>query len=152
MINCTHGGGSMKTRRIAAAALSVVCSLSLAGCPLVGVPITTVVLDNQATFPVEVVMYVGPDQNVLRDVLTAFGEEITVTVPAGATRVIRRNCDELQAVVIDNAKLLVLGGIGPEEDTQVLRDGSDFGCGDTIRFTFTDSALFTNLDISTSIN
>lgn len=142
----------MKTSRIATAALSILCGLSLAGCPLVGGNTTTVVLDNQATFPVDVVMYIGGDQNVLRDILTAVGEEITVTVAPGATRTIRRDCDDLQAVVIDNAKLQVIGGIGPEEDTQVLRDGSDFGCGDTIRFTFTDSALFTNLDISTSIN
>ena len=139
------------TRNIGFALLGVM-AVPLAGCPLVSSNTTTIILDNQGSFAVDVLMYVGDDQNALRDVLTSFGDEISVTVPAGTTRTITRACDSLQAVIIDNAKLQVIGGIGPEEDTQVLRDGSDFNCGDTIRFTFTHSALFTNLDIATNVN
>jgi len=46
--------------------------------------------------------------------------------------VFSKDCDNLQAIIISDADLEVVG----EEDTGTLRDGDDFGCGDTIIFTF----------------
>ena len=125
------------------------------GCPFLSTALTpnttTVRLINNGDLPVEVVMYVGSDQNVLEDILTNTGERVQYTVPAGGTETFTRDCDELQAIIVDNAELIVIGGGGPDADTNVLRDGSDFNCGDTIEFTFDHSALLVDFDIPTRI-
>jgi hypothetical protein len=69
----------------------------------------------------------------------------------GKTETFTRDCDQLQAIVIDDTDLMVIGQLGPETDTDVLRDGDDFGCGDTLVFTFDHGPLFVDFAISTSI-
>jgi hypothetical protein len=101
---------------------------------------------------VSVHLFYGDEQATIKDLLEAFGEEVDVDVPAGETRTISEVCTELQAVFIKEAKLNLGLGIGPTEDTRVYRDGTDFGCGDTIRFTFTANVLETNIDISFAQN
>ena len=60
-----------------------------------------------------------------------------------------RDCDDLQAIMIEDADLQVLGGlITPDADTDVLRDGSDFGCGDTLTFTFSHPDIALSLNIA----
>jgi len=73
-------------------------------------------------------------------------------VAAGGVYPLSRNCDDLQAVVIEDADLRIIGGIGPETDSDVLRDGDEFGCGDTVTFTFTSSDLGTNFEVTPTVN
>ena len=104
---------------------------------------TTVVLVNNSDFAVEVKLFYDDDQNILEALLTEIGEEMTLTIGAGEQRTFSRDCDDLQAIIIEDADLLLVGQLGPEVKTDVLRDGNEFGCGDTITFTFEHSdALF----------
>ena len=126
----------------------LVCmSAGLAGCnSLVGLlrpSETTIVLANDSDFDVEVVLFYDDDQNILELLLTEIGEEMRLTIGAGEQITFSRACDDLQAIIIDDADLLVIGQLGPEVKTDVLRDGKEFGCGDTITFTFDHSdAIF----------
>lgn len=90
------------------------------------------------------------DQNILESVLTevsAGRSEREFDLGPGETSTFSDNCDDLQAIMIENADLQLLGGFGPNASTDVFRDGDDFNCGDTITFTFSPSALLTELDI-----
>ncbi len=104
---------------------------------------TTIVLANDSDFDIKVVLFYGDDQNILEALLTEVGEEMTLTIGAGEQSTFSRDCDDLQAIIIDDADLLLVGQLGPEVKTDVLRDGNEFGCGDTITFTFDHSdAIF----------
>ncbi len=104
---------------------------------------TTIVLANDSDFDVEIVLFYDEDQNILEALLTEIGEEMTLTIGAGEQSTFSRDCDDLQGIIIDDADLLLIGQLGPEVKTDVLRDGNEFGCGDTITFTFDHSdAIF----------
>ena len=130
------------------AVAALVCLFTgLAGCDsLVGflrTRETTIVLANDSDFDVEIVLFYDEDQNILELLLTEIGEEMRLTIGAGEQITFSRDCDDLQAIIIDDADLLLIGQLGPEVKTDVLRDGDEFGCGDTITFTFEHSdALF----------
>ncbi len=133
--------------KLFAVAALMCLSAGLAGCDsLVGLlrpSETTIVLENAGDFDIAVVLFYGDDQNILEALLTEIGEEITLTLGAGEQATFSRDCDDLQAIIIDDADLLLIGQLGPEVKTDVLRDGNEFGCGDTITFTFDHSdALF----------
>ena len=118
-------------------------------------PVMNVELVNASPdFAVEVTLFFHEDDDVLESILTAEGlgsEKREVTVPAGQTlALLPQDCDNLQAIIIEDADLLLLAGIGPEEDTRVYRgDGEDFNCGDTLVFTFShlEVVIPTDLDI-----
>ena len=140
--------------KLLAVAVLVCLSVNLAGCDsLVGLlrpRETTIVLANDSDFDIEVVLFYGADQNILEALLTEIGEEMTLTIGAGEQSTFSRDCDDLQAIIIDDADLLLVGQLGPEVKTDVLRDGNEFGCGDTITFTFDHSdAIF---DFSIAVN
>jgi hypothetical protein len=118
---------------------------------LVDPPLTTVRLDNNADFNVDVVLYYDNEQDAPRDVLTEVGTRMEFTLTPGQSVSFDRDCDELQAVVIDNAELVVIGQIGPEAGSEVQRDGSDFNCRDTVVFTFDHSALLLDFAVSVSV-
>ncbi len=104
---------------------------------------TTIVLANDSDFDIEIVLFYDEDQNILELLLTEIGEEMSLTIGAGEQSTFSRDCDDLQAIIIDDADLLLIGQLGPEVKTDVLRDGNEFGCGDTVTFTFDHSdALF----------
>ncbi len=127
--------------------------MTLGGCPFSGLlqpDTTTVLLVNNGEFDVEVELFISDSQEIPRDVLT-LGDPLEYVVSPGQPVIFSRDCDDLQAIVIDNASLRIVGDIGPEADTDVLRDGDDFGCGSTIQFTFTHPDLPTDLDISVTV-
>lgn len=130
-----------------AAGFSVGCG-NLSG--LFGPKTTTIELINEGTFPVEAHVFHGSDQNAEESVLREFGEETTLTINAGQTQSITRDCDDIQAIVMD-ADLSIIGEIGPQADTDVLRDGDNFNCGDIISFRFTHSALIVDFKITTAV-
>lgn len=139
--------------RAGAAALLLSCG---SGCGLlldiVNPPITTVRLVNNADFEVRVVLYYDDEQDAPRDLLTEFGVRMELTLAPGETASFTRDCAELQALVIDNAELRVIGQVGPEADTEVLRDGRDFDCRDVITFTFDHSPLLVDFDVGVAID
>ena len=138
--------------KLLAVAVLVCLSVNLAGCDsLVGLlrpTETTIVLANDSDFDVEVVLFYGADQNILEALLTGIGEEMTLTIGAGEQSTFSRDCDDLQAIIIDDADLLLVGQLGPEVKTDVLRDGNEFGCGDTITFTFDHSDVIFDFSIT----
>jgi hypothetical protein len=112
---------------------------------------TSVRLVNQGDFDVVVELYIDDVQEIPREALTEFGTRMEFTIPPGEAVTLNRDCDELQAIVIDDADLQVAGQVGPETDTDVLRDGDDFGCGDTILFTFDHSPALLDFDVTVTV-
>lgn len=118
----------------------------MGGCPLPE-PETTVEFRNQADSEVRAVLYYGDDQDTTEDLLREFGRSTEITLAPGELRTFGRECGNIQAILVD-AELRVLGDIGPEDGTELFRDGDDFGCGSTVRFTFSQNTLGTDLDIA----
>lgn len=113
--------------------------------------LVTVRLVNNGSFPVEVLLLYSSEQDIPEELLSEVGDEVQVTIPAGETTTFSRSCDDLQAIIIEDADLMVIGQIGPEAGTGVLRDGDEFGCGDTIIFTFDHSDILVDFDVSTDV-
>ncbi len=128
-------------------------SLPLMGCDalldIILPNMVTVSLVNEAEFTVDGTLFYDDQQEIPRLLLTEVGQEMRFTISPGETLIFSRSCDDLQAIVIDDADLLLIGGLGPEANSDVLRDGDDFGCGDTVIFTF--SGGLASFDISTSV-
>jgi hypothetical protein len=119
---------------------------------LLGSSRVTVELDNPGQFPVEVVLYIADEQLIPEALLTTIGEKIEITVDPDSTERFSRDCDELQALIIDEARVMIAGLPGPSDDTSVLRDGDNFGCGDTITFTFEYLPVPIALNINQSVD
>lgn len=119
---------------------------------LLGPRTTTVRFVNNGDFAVEGRIIIGEDQETTEELLEQFGTEISFSVEAGGTMSLSRDCDELQALLLDDANLQVVGSVGPDTRSNVLTDGSDFNCGDRITFTFDHSALITDFDVNTAID
>lgn len=127
--------------------LPVACLLT-AGCPINS--LTTVNLVNEGNFAVDVTIYIHDDQLVPDALIDDLGTELNYVVAAGETVTFVRPCDDLQAIKIGDADLRVIAGIGPDANTRTYRDGSDFGCGDALTFTFTHNLLATTLNVEFS--
>jgi len=123
--------------------------------PLVGlfaatqgcVPQTAVELVNNTDFDVEVQLFYDNDQELPKEAIELSGVELNFTLEPGETRRFERSCEDLQAIFINDAEMLVAPGISPEADTDVYREPDDFTCGNTIVFTFTAGPLNASLDI-----
>ncbi len=138
--------------------IGVAVLLLCAGCGAVGLlvdlvqPGTVVVrLVNDGDYAVQVKLFIDDHQDIPEELLTDTGTELNFTVPAGETTAFSRKCDDLQAIVIDDAQLMVVGKSGPDAKSDVLRDGTDFGCGDIIVFTFEHSDLILDFHISVNV-
>lgn len=110
---------------------------------------TEVSLFNNTPYPIQARAYYDNDQNILEDLIDDNGSTLDFMIPAGETQRFVRSCDDLQAVKV-TGDLQVIGAIGPSESSGVYRDGSDFGCGDRIRFTYTATNPPTDLSIAFS--
>jgi len=130
--------------------------VALAGCDqlfnIIRLTRTTVILRNDGAFPVDVELFTSSEQDIPEALLTADSDDADqFNVPAGQQTVFSMDCDDLQAIIISDADLEVVGQVGPEADTGVLRDGDDFGCGDTIIFTFDHSDILIDFDITVEV-
>jgi hypothetical protein len=129
--------------------------LATSGCNVLedifGPDMVRVELRNDGEFPVDLTLYYGDQQDAPRDILTTVGTELQYSVQPGETVTFSRDCADLQAIVIDDADLRVIGQVGPETDSNVLRDGDDFGCGDVIEFTFDHSGVLVDFNVQTSV-
>ncbi|UCE59506.1 MAG: hypothetical protein JSU63_18935 [Phycisphaerales bacterium] len=126
----------------------VVGLVFLAGCDILALNMVHVSLVNSSDYDVEVELYISDQQELPEVLLTELGDELQYTISAGQTVSFSRDCDELQAIMIEDADLQVIGGIGPEASTGVLRDGDDFNCGSFITFTFDHSDEILDFDIT----
>ena len=127
--------------------------VATAGCDaLLGfvLPSTLVVsfVNQSPLFNVDVTLLHHDDDDVLEAILKQIGTEEEFTIGPGQMTTFLRDCDELQAIMIDDADLRIVGSVGPETDTDVLRMGEDFECGDTLVFTFTHSDAILDFDVS----
>lgn len=143
----------MKSPQVCGVAGGVVLLL-LAGCDtisgLIGPTHVTVILVNAVdSFPVDVKVRYDDIQEIPELLLEQTGTELNYTVAAGDSVTFTRPCDDLQAIMIEDADLLVLGGLGPETSSSVQRDGDDFSCGDTLVFTFSGGITDLNVSVST---
>jgi hypothetical protein len=139
-----------------AGAAMVVVGLGVCGCEaLLGLlqsNVTTVRLVNNGQFTVHAELFISSEQDIPESLLTADNDDREeYAIPAGETVSFFRDCDDLQAIIIDEADLNLVGEAGPETSTGVLRDGDDFGCGDIITFTFDHSEILIDFDVSVSV-
>ncbi len=110
-------------------------------------PSTEVTLINNASSTVDATVFYHDDQNVLETLIDDVGARLDFTdIEPGGRRTFSRPCEDLQAIQVE-ADLELVGSLGPSETSEVFRDGTDFGCGDQLTFTFTSSTLPPDLDI-----
>ncbi|MCO6436486.1 MAG: hypothetical protein J5J06_05310 [Phycisphaerae bacterium] len=109
----------------------------------------SVTLVNSTSFDVDVELYYSDVQEIPELLLTTVGTKMELTLAPGDRISFSRDCDELQALIIDRAELQTIGG--GDDQTGVLRDGDEFDCGDRITFTFR-SILLTDLRIETNVS
>jgi hypothetical protein len=107
----------------------------------------TITLVNQGDFIVDGTFLTSDTQEIPELLLTQTGDATDFVLQPGQSMTFIRSCDDVQALMIEDADLQVLGGIGPEAQTGVFRDGDDFGCGDRITLTFSHPATPLTLDI-----
>ena len=115
-----------------------------------GNEVTVTLRNTSDEFDVNVSLYYSEDDDVLEDVLTNLGEHREFNIGPGESATFTPSCDDLQAIIIDDADLEIIGDIDTE--TRVYRgDGDDFDCGDTLVFTFSHSDLLLDFDVSFTI-
>lgn len=140
-------------KRVVIAAMPIL--LSLTGCGLIFVPglnDVAVRLVNNGDLDVEVTVAYSGDDADSKDDLVDNGTKLTFTVPAGEVRSFSRSCGQLGSIVIEDADLLVVGAVGPQTDSNVVRMDGDFDCGQTVTFTFDHSALLIDFDVTSSVS
>ncbi len=125
------------------------CVVLLSGCPI-GPTETSVFLVNTTGYPVSVELYYDDDQFLTEALLELNGERYETTLAPGETQSFSRDCTQLQSIFIRDADMQIAIGVSPEASTRVYREPDDFGCGDSLRFTFTTGVVPVDLDISFS--
>lgn len=113
--------------------------------------IVQVHLVNRGDFAVDILLYYHEEQLIPKELLTEIGTRLEFTIAAGQEARFSRNCEALQAVVVDNADLRIIGQIGPKTDTDILRDGNDFRCGDTVVITFDHSSVLVDFHATVDV-
>lgn len=131
---------------------------SLCGCDalsgLIGViqpNLVTVQLVNDSDFAVEGELFYDDEDDTIEEILEETGTRRQFAIAAGGRNSFSVTCDEIRALMIADADLVIIGGIGPDASTGVLRDGDDFECGDVITFTFDHSEAILDFDVVTSV-
>jgi hypothetical protein len=98
-------------------------------------------LVNNADDDVNVTLYYDSDDSISESNLIDNGSSLEYTIEKDQSVSFVRDCDRIGAIIIHNATLDVLGGLGPTAGTRVLRAGDDFDCRQTLVFTFDGSVL-----------
>ncbi len=125
----------------------------IAGCDgLVGIllpsTVTITLVNESANFNVDGTIVYDDDDLFLRADLTALGTDLQFNLGPGASFSFPPlDCDEVEALILDDADLRVLGSVGPDTESDLLRVGDDFECGDEIVFTFTHSDIILDFDV-----
>ncbi len=134
------------------AAIVLVLPLA-AGCDAVGGILTsttvTVELVNNGDYNVEATLFYYDDQDIAEALLTKIGTQLEYTIEPGETVTFTRDCDDLQAIIVEDAELQA-PLLKPDDDSPVQRDGDVFGCGDRIVFTFVHSDVLVDFEVRVS--
>jgi len=113
-------------------------------------PGVVVTLVNNGDYDVDATLAISSDPNISEADLIASGTEIDVTIPPGESRVIRRDCLELRAIMVENAELQVIGGFGPTAQSEVIREGQGSPrvlCQGFLTFTFDHNDSILDFDV-----
>ena len=141
--------------------LSVGSVVAILGCDaLVGLllpsRVTVTLVNTSPTFDIEATVVYHDEEDTLKEIVILLGTDQDFIIGPGERVSFSRDCDDLGSLVLEDADLRVLGGIGPEVDSDLLRIGDDFECGDEIVFTFTHAAipidLILDIDVRVSSN
>ncbi len=130
-------------------------ALSITGCDVVldiilPSTVTITLVNDSAQFRVDGTIVFDDDDPLLKADLIAFGTERDFDLEPGESFSFPPlDCDEVQALILQDADLRVIGGVGPETDSDILRMGDDFECGNEIVFTFSGGAL--DFDVSIQV-
>ena len=133
-------------------------AIAVAGCGVLGNigdilganRVTVRLINASDQFDVNVEVRYGDENLETKDLLKVLGEEVNRTLSPGESSEFTGDCDELESIFVDEAELLA-PLLNLKEDTDVIVDGDNFSCGDTIVYTFTHSAIIVDFDISTSV-
>ena len=109
----------------------------------------TIQLVNNGSHEVRAIVYTSGDEKVFKTILTTLGTRREFAIPAGQSATLTTDCDDLRAIIIDKAELQSIGT--PSDETNVLRDGDDFDCGNTIVFTFDHSLNVFDFNITVNV-
>ena len=133
----------------------IVALLSLiAGCDgLVGIllpsTVTITLVNESADFNVEGTIVYDDSDFFLRADLTALGTDLQFNLEPGESFSFPPfDCGDVEALILDDADLRIVGSVGPDTESDLLRMGDDFECGDEIVFTFTHSNLILDFDVA----
>jgi hypothetical protein len=85
-----------------------------------------------------VALLVSNDPNISQDDLLATGTLFRDTVAAGDTIEFELGCADTQALIIDQAIMLIQDG--PAVGSTILYEDLDYTCGQTVGFEFTTNA------------
>jgi hypothetical protein len=118
---------------------------------LVPTTVTVLLVNNSPDYSVDVSLFYDDEDDLPEILLTEIGTQMELTVLAGQIGSFVRDCDDLQAIVVDDADLLVFGGLGPEANSDVLRIDDEFECGDQIVFEFTHSDVVLDFDVAATV-
>lgn len=108
----------------------------------------TISLVNRGNFEVDATLYYDSDKDTPFFLLTRSGTRVEFSVDDGDTVTFFRDCNRVGVIVVSDARLRVLSGLGPRASSDVLRMGSDFECGDRIIFTFDHSDALADFRVS----
>jgi hypothetical protein len=146
------------TQGVISRGFAVAMLVGVAGCDALsgllglipGASTVTVRLVNNGDFDVLARLALS-DEDDIPEALLEEDDDLEYTVPPAQTRTFSRSCDDLRAVMVTHAELRIIGGIGPEADSGVQRDGDDFTCGDVITFRFEHSDAIVDFAVSVSV-
>lgn len=113
--------------------------------------LVTVQLVNNGDFAVEGELFYDDEDDTIEEVLEETGTRRQFAIPAGGQSVFSVRCEDLRAIILADADLQIIGEVGPEAGSDVLRDGDDFDCGDRIIFTFDHSDALLDFDVATTV-
>lgn len=131
------------------------CALVMAGCELaldiiLPTTVTITMVNTIDGFNIEGTIVYDNREALLKEDLVALGVDRVFNVAGGSSfSFAPLDCDDVESLVLDRAELQVIGDIGPSTDSEILRMGEEFECGDEIVFTFTGNIL--DLNVSTSV-
>ena len=113
--------------------------------------VTVTFVNDSSDFDVEATVIYDDQDLTFEDLLVQIGTQQDFTIPPGGSRSFSEKCDDIQALILSDADLKLIGSIGPETDSGVLRIDDDYKCGDQIVFTFTHSVLIVDFDVTVDI-
>lgn len=138
------------------AVMAVGMAVVIAGCDgvldiILPSTVTVTLVNESPDFDVDAVFYYDDEDDLPEFLLVETGTQREVTVGPAQQVSFTRSCDDLRSLILDDADLQIIGGLGPETSSDVLRIDDEYECGDEIIFTFTHSDLLLDFDVSWTV-